>query len=129
MVCSCKISVFMCKSSVYFSAPHFRVVLRHFVLLWRRHCSVVRYFCVAVSDTQPFHMRFCNGVDKKFYTISSYILAIASQKLVSLVVLPYKSIHNNCDIFYDEMVLIFFVNTIVKPHVKRLTGLMTCESQ
>ena len=29
--------------------------------------------------------------------------------------------HNNRDIFYDEMVLIFFMNTIVKPRVKRLT--------
>ena len=54
-------------------------------------------------------------------TISSWIFVIASQKLVSRIVLPYKSIHNNCDIFYDEMVLIFFMNTIAKPHVKRLS--------
>ena len=30
------------------------------------------------------------------------------------------SIHNNRDIFYDEMVSIFFMNTIAKPQVKRL---------
>ena len=31
------------------------------------------------------------------------------------------SINNSCDIFNDEMVLIFFTNTIAKPHAKRLT--------
>ena len=40
-------------------------------------------------------------------------MAIASQKLVSREC-------NNRDIVYDEMVLIFFMNTIAKPHVKRL---------
>ena len=41
---------------------------------------------------------------KIFNTISSLILAsIALQKLVSRIVLPYKSIHNYRDIFYDEM--------------------------
>ena len=35
-------------------------------------------------------------------------------KLVSQVVLPHKSIHNNRDIVYDQMVLIFFMNTIAK---------------
>ena len=53
---------------------------------------------------------------KIFNTISSQILAIASQKL-----LTYKGVHNNCDIFYDEMVLFFFMKTIAKPHVKRLS--------
>ena len=48
------------------------------------------------------------------------ILVIALQKLVSRVVLSYKRIHNNRNFFYGEMVLIFFINTIVKPHVKRL---------
>ena len=28
--------------------------------------------------------------------------------------------HNNRDIVYDDMVLIFFMNTIAKPRVKRL---------
>ena len=58
---------------------------------------------------------------KIFNTISSKILVIASQKLVSRIALPYKSIHNNRDIFYDEMALIFFMNTIAKRHVERLT--------
>ena len=49
-------------------------------------------------------------------------MAIASQKVASRVVLPYKSIQNNYDIFYGEMVLIFFMNTIKKPHAKRLTA-------
>ena len=47
---------------------------------------------------------------------------MAAQKLVSRILLPYKSIHINRDIFYDEMVLIFFMNTIAKPHVKKLTA-------
>ena len=42
------------------------------------------------------------------------------RKVVSQRLLPYKSFHNNRDIFYDEMTLIFFMNTIAKPHVKRL---------
>ena len=29
--------------------------------------------------------------------------------------------HNNRDIVYDDMVLIFFMNTIAKPRVKRLS--------
>ena len=66
---------------------------------------------------------------KIFDTISSYILAIASQKLVSRIVLPCKSIHNNRDIFYDEMALIFFMNTVAKPHVKRLTVPLIAERQ
>ena len=46
---------------------------------------------------------------KIFNSISSLILAVESQKLVSRIVLSYKSIiHNHRDIFYDEMVLIFF---------------------
>ena len=57
---------------------------------------------------------------KNFNTISSQILVIALQKIVLQIVLPYKSILNNHDIFYDEMVLIFFMNTIAKSHVKRL---------
>ena len=35
------------------------------------------------------------------------ILAIASQNHVSQILLLYKSLHNNCDICFDEMVLIF----------------------
>ena len=30
----------------------------------------------------------------------------------------FKSLHNNHDIFYDEAVLIFFMNTIAKSYVK-----------
>ena len=48
------------------------------------------------------------------------MLAIASQKLVSGIVLPCKSVNNNRDIFYDEKVLIFFINTTAKLYVKRL---------
>ena len=48
-------------------------------------------------------------------------MAAVSQKLASRVVLPYKSIHNNRDIFCGKMVLIFFMNTIAKPHVIRLS--------
>ena len=51
----------------------------------------------------------------------SRITENASQKLVSRVLLPYESIHNNRDIFYDEMLSIFFMNSIAKPHVKRLS--------
>ena len=48
-------------------------------------------------------------------------MAIASQKLVSRKLFTYKSFYNNRDIVYDEMVLIFFIDTIAKPHIKRLT--------
>ena len=51
---------------------------------------------------------------KIFSTISSLILAIASQKLVSQILLLYKSLHNKRDIFYDELVLFFFMNIIAK---------------
>ena len=63
------------------------------------------------------------------YTISSLILAIASQWLVLRILLPYKSIHDNRNIFYDEMVLIFFMNTIAKPDVDRLTVYCRCTSR
>ena len=56
---------------------------------------------------------------KIFNTISSKILVIVSQKLVSQLVLPYKNIPNKRDIFYNEMVLSFFMNTFAKPHVER----------
>ena len=45
---------------------------------------------------------------KNFNTVLLDIMAIASQKLVSRVLLPYQSIQYNRDIFYDEMVSIFF---------------------
>ena len=61
---------------------------------------------------------------KILYPISSQILVIASQKLVSRIALPYKSIHNNRGIFYDKMVLIFFMNTTAKPHVKKLSVIL-----
>ena len=69
-----------------------------------------------------FYMRFCNGVDENFqhhFVISiGYCIAEAS---ITILVLSYKSIHNNRHVFYDKMLLIFFMNTIGKPHVKRLT--------
>ena len=70
-------------------------------------------------------MRFCNGVDEKlqhYFIINTEILAIASQKLVSQVVLPYKSIHNKGGIFSDETVLIFFMKTIAQLHVRWYKG-------
>ena len=48
-------------------------------------------------------------------------MAVASQKLVSRKLLTYKSFHNNLDIAYNKIELIFFMNTIAKPHVKRLS--------
>ena len=48
-------------------------------------------------------------------------MAVASQKLVSRKLLTYKSFHNNLDIAYNEIELIFFMNSIAKPHVKRLS--------
>ena len=44
-------------------------------------------------------MGFATVLIKIFTTILSKILVIASQKLVSRIVLSYKSIHNNRDIF------------------------------
>ena len=40
------------------------------------------------------------------------MLVIASQKFVSREVLPYENIHNSRDIFYDEMLFIFVMNTM-----------------
>ena len=61
---------------------------------------------------------------KIFNTILSEVLVTASQKPVSRrrILSPYKSIHNNRDIFYEEMVLLFFMSTTAKPHVKGLTA-------
>ena len=41
---------------------------------------------------------------------------------ISRVVLPYKSVHNNRDIFYDEMVLIF----IYEHHCKTSCEKVEC---
>ena len=48
-------------------------------------------------------------------------LDFASQKFESRILLPYKNVYHSCNIFYDKMILIFFVNTIAKLHVKWLT--------
>ena len=44
---------------------------------------------------------------KIFNTILSQLLAIASQKFVSQKLLAYEGVHNNRDIFHDEMVFFF----------------------
>ena len=60
---------------------------------------------------------------KIFNTISSKMLVIASQKLLSRIVFPFTCIHNNRDIFYNEMVLIFLMIIIAKLYVKsRVAG-------
>ena len=41
MICSRKTSVFVCKSSVYFSAPPLSASAPSLRLLWRRHCAQV----------------------------------------------------------------------------------------
>ena len=62
---------------------------------------------------------------KIFNPILSLTLVIALQKLVSQIVLLNKSVQNDRDIFYDDMVLIFLMKTIEKSHVKRLIERMT----
>ena len=52
------------------------------------------------------------------------ILATTSQNLVSRILLPYKSLHNNRGIFCDEMELIFYMSIIAKARVKKLTDMM-----
>ena len=47
-------------------------------------------------------------------------MVITSQKLQLRIALSHKSLRNNRGIFYDEIVLIFFMNTIAKPRVKTL---------
>ena len=37
-----------------------------------------------------------------------------SRKLVSRILLPYKNFRNSSDIFYDEMVFNFFMNTLLR---------------
>ena len=67
-------------------------------------------------------MRFCNGVDENFQHHFVINIGNCFTKIVSRVLLPHKSLHNNRDIFYKEMVLIFFINAIAKPHVKRMNA-------
>ena len=60
-----------------------------------------------------------NGVGENFQhqvviNIGYYITEVCITNNIIFI-----SIHINPDIFYDEMVLIFFMNTIAKPDVKR----------
>ena len=84
--------------------------------------SCVRHLSNEMGNSLPFYIRFCNGVNENFqhHFVINTVLAIASQKLVSRIVLPYKSLQSNRDIFYDEMVLIFCMKTIAMRIVKRL---------
>ena len=57
---------------------------------------------------------------KIFNTISSYKLALESQKLATRILFQYLiRLHYNRGIVYDEMVLILVTHTVAKPHVKR----------
>ena len=83
------------------------------------------YFALVSLDrrSQRFEMRFCNVVENNFQHYFVIIIGYCITKtcITSPVILSYKSLHNNRDIFCDEMVLIFFMNTITTPHVKRLS--------
>ena len=59
---------------------------------------------------------------KIFSTISLKILAIAPQKLVSRVLLSYESLHNSCDNFYDEIVMMFVHEHDCKALNKKVEG-------
>ena len=63
-------------------------------------------------------MGFCNGADENFqrHFVSNIGYCIAEDCITNSL----KSNHNKHDIFYDEMVLIFFMNAITKLRVKRL---------
>ena len=65
-------------------------------------------------------MRFCNGVDENFQHDFVINIRYCITEACITNKLPYKSLLTNRDIFYDKIVLIFFMNTIAKPHVKRL---------
>ena len=65
--------------------------------------------------TRGLAMVFMKILQHHFVIIIGYYST--SQKLVSRILLPCKCLHTN----YDEMVLIFFINIIAKPHVKKLT--------
>ena len=56
-------------------------------------------------------------------------MAIASQRLVSRKFLTYTNVHSNCNIVYDEMVLIFFINTFEMPHVKKIELDYNCSNK
>ena len=49
-----------------------------------------------------------------------YVLVIASQKLVLRIVLPNKSIQDDRDVFFDEMVLILFMDTNCEASCKKV---------
>ena len=62
-------------------------------------------------------MKLCNGVDENFqhYFVINVGYWLHHRNLYHEEYYSYKSIHNNRDIFYNEILLIFFVSTIVKP--------------
>ena len=61
----------------------------------------------------------CTGIDESFQH-HSFINIVYCITIVSQILLPSNGLHNNCDIFYDKIDLIFFINTIAKPLVERL---------
>ena len=65
-----------------------------------------------ILHTQPFYMKFCNGVDENL--LLDFVLNIGYCVTNKL---PYKSFHSNQDIFYDKIVLIF-MNIVAKQFVK-----------
>ena len=65
MICSRSISVFVCKSSVYFSAtPQFSVSAPSLRLLWQRYCFTVfhhiHHFAWVKSQAIPSKILKCN---------------------------------------------------------------------
>ena len=80
-----------------------------------------RIFINTIAKRNAKRLRFCNGVDENFQHHFVIVIGYCISKIGITILLPHKSFHNNRDIFYDEMVLIFFINTIAKPFVKKLT--------
>ena len=74
-------------------------------------------------------MRLCNSVDENFqHDFVIYIDYCITEACITNSITD-KSLHNNRDIFYYEMALVFFMHTIAKPHVKRLTVSLIAERQ
>ena len=67
-------------------------------------------------------MTFCNNVDEKFQPFFVIDIDYCITEACITIVLPRENIRNNCDIFYDEMVLIFFYKHHWKASCKKVDG-------
>ena len=86
---------------------------------WNRHSIS---FQKPEKNSLPFYIRFCNRVDEKFQHNFVIYIGYYITKCVTWLLLLHKNFYNNSDLFYVNILVLSHeqLNTIVKPHVKRL---------